>query len=419
MRDAETEALMREISDPLFEAAELDPESVQIFLNGDKALNAFVMGGQNMFINLGLLTEAESVDEVIGVIAHETGHIAGGHLVRGREAIRNAQKQSLLMAILGLGAGIMSGRPDVGGAVMAGGMSSAERTFLSFNRTQESAADRSGFRYLEAAGHSARGLRRVMESLQGQEVLSTSQQDPYMRTHPLSDERIKAIERHMETSAYTDADPPAALQAKFARVRAKAFGYLLGWRRTIKEYPPEDTSAPARYARAHGAWRKPDIKLAVREAEALNAEHPDDPYFLEFLGQIRFQSGDVEGALAAYEKSAALLPGQVLISKELARVQMAAGGADNLLGAVQNLRTGLRADRRNADAWSMLAEVYSRLGEQPHSDLARAEYAVLIGDWDIAMFSAQRAESAFAEGSPERLQAQDILSAAERALETR
>ncbi|MHC8510065.1 MAG: M48 family metalloprotease [Rhodospirillales bacterium] len=416
VRDTETEALIRGISDPLFEAAELTPENVRIFLNGDKSLNAFVMGGQNMFINLGLLTEAESVEEVIGVIAHETGHIAGGHLIRGQQAMRDAHKQSLLTAILGLGAGIVSGRADVGGAIMAGGMSSAQRTFLSFNRTQESAADRSAFRYLEATGQSARGLRRIMERLHGQEVLSTAQQDPYMRTHPLSDERIESADLHLEESAYTDAPAPEAVQTAFLRVRAKAFGYTLGWRRTIKEYPPEDVSAPARYARAHAAWRKPDIKRALAEAEALNADYPGDGYFLEFLGQIRFQSGDEEGALAAYKQSADILPDQPLILKELARVQIAAGGMDDLLGAVHNLRVSLRAERKNADTWGMLSEAYARTGDQPRSELARAEYAALIGDWEIAMFSAQRAETAFPEGSPEWLQAQDILAGAERVL---
>lgn len=415
VRDAETEALLRKISDPLFDAAGVAPSSVQIFLVNDEALNAFVAGGQNMFVNLGLLTHAETVEEVIGVVAHETGHISGGHLVRGQEALRNAYTQTLLGAVLGVGAGLLTGRGDVGAAVIAGTSTTGARSFLSFSRTQESAADRTAFRLLEATGQSARGLRAVMKKIEGQSALNSARQDPYMQTHPLSDERIDAIENHMASSRYTDADPPASVQTSFQRVRAKVLGYTKGWIHTLNVYPEADTSAPARYARAYAAWRRPNIKQAIAEMDTLIAEFPQDPYFNEFLGQLRFEAGDPEGARDAYAVAVAGLPDSPLILTEFARVKIEIGGEDNLRDAVDHLRVALRTQRKNPGTWRQLGIAYSRLGDDANASLALAEESALRNDWPLARHSAEKAATLFKEGTPGWLQAQDILGAADRA----
>jgi len=417
VRDAETEYLLRVISNPLFDAAGIPPESVRIFLVNDGALNAFVAGGQNMFINLGLLTGSKTVEEVIGVIAHETGHIAGGHLVRGQDAIRQAVNQSILTTILGIGAGVLTGRGDVAQAIIAGGNTTASRGFLGFSRTQESAADRAAFRYLEETGQTARGLQHIMQQLEGQEALNTGQQDPYLRTHPLSSERIEAIENHMATSAFSDATAPAAIQDAFLRVRAKVLGFTKGWQQVIREFPTTDISVPARYARAYAAWRRPDSTRALTEMDSLISEYPDDPYFLEFVGQLKFEVSDVPGALDAYQRAAAKLPNSPLIVTELARVQIETGDPVYLEDAIKNLRISLRHDRRSAATWRLLGIAYSRLGDEPNSTLALAEESSLRGDWQLARRNAGKAETLFKEGTPGWLQAQDILAAADRARE--
>ena len=417
VRDAETEKLIRIISNPLFEAAGIAPESVRIFLVNDTTLNAFVAGGQNMFINLGLLIESDSVEDVIGVIAHETGHIAGGHLVRGQEAYRDAATQSILTAILGVGAGILTGRGDVSTAIMAGGDTSAARSFLGFSRTQESSADRAAFRYLEATGQSAKGLQRIMIKLEGQEALNTSQQDPYLRTHPLSFERIKAAETHLATSKFADAVAPPAIQEAFTRTRAKVLGFTKGWQQTLRQFPNSDQSLAARYARAYAAWRKPDSARALSEMDSLITDHPNDPYFLEFIGQVKFEVGDIPGALVAYQQAAALLPNQPLIVTELARVQIESGDEAQLEDAIDNLRVSLRHDRRSAATWRQLGIAYARLGDEPNSTLALAEESALRGKWKQARYNAGKAETFFDEGSPQWLQIQDILSAADQARE--
>lgn len=426
VRDSEIEGILRGWSDPLFAAAGLDPASVRIFLVNDPGLNAFVAGGQNVFLNTGLLMAADTPGQVMGVVAHEAGHISGGHLARIGDAARAAEATGLFATLLGVGLialGAASGASDAGeagAAIVIGGQSAGMRAFLAYTRAQERSADRAALDTLDRAGVSARGLLDFLRKLEGQELLVSDRQDPYVRSHPLTAERIAFIADHVERSGRPeDAAPPAEI-VRHARMRAKLIGFLERPRRVLRTwYPERDVSLPARYARAVAYMRLPDLPKALAEIDALIAEAPADPWFAELKGQILFEHGDARGAAPWYERAAALAPGDALVLAGLGRAQAAAGDPALLPAAAQNLEAALRSDRDNALAWRTLAAARYGLGDDGGSALAAGEHALLVGSADNAARHAERAERHFAEGSRGWLQAQDIKNEAERIAQLR
>lgn len=414
VRDAETETSIREYATPLFEAAGLNPESVNIYLIHDPSLNAFVAGGQNIFLHTGVLMTADDVGEVIGVIAHETGHIAGGHLARTQDALASAKNASIVASVLGVGVGILTGRGDVAAAAVAGGSDIATRTFLTFSRGQESAADHAALRYLDTTGQSAEGIYRFLHVLEDQELLSASNQDPYLRTHPMSRERIEAIEQHLQNSPYTDTPALPRWQLAHERIQAKIYAYTHPLTYVLRKYPETDQSVAARYARAFAYYRKPDLNKALELIDELIAEHPDDPYFHELRGQMLFEHGKVMEALPSYQRAVELSPPSSILSLELGQAQIASEDDILLADAEANLRRSLALDNSSAMAWHQLAIAYGRQGKMPLSYLSLAEEAILRGRPADAIYHAERAVGQFPEGSREWLQAQDVLNAARR-----
>jgi len=414
IRDTETENTIRGYATPIFAAAGLNPSDVRIFIINDKQLNAFVAGGQNLFINSGLIMTAKSANQVIGVIAHEAGHIAGGHLARVQDELRKATAEQIVAMVLGAAAAMASGRPDLGTAVGSGGTNIAQRSFLAYTRTQEGSADAAGMKYLDATGQSARGLQEFMETLSGQELLSTARQDPYLRTHPLTSNRISAIKAHVARSSHSDAPPNPDFERQHERVVAKLRGFLDAPSVTLRRYPESDTSLPARYARTVANFRKGDLEHALNEIDALIAEHPDDPYFHELKGEMLFERGRPAEALEPYETAAKLLPHAPLIRVELARVQLSLNDPQLLESAIVNLRAAVAYERDRAFAWRQLAIAYGRNGQMGESSLALAEEAMLKRNKPEARFHAGKAETLLAAGSPGWLQAQDILQQVNR-----
>ncbi len=411
IRDTEIENTIRTYATPLFEAAGLDPASVRIFLVNDRSLNAFVAGGQNLFINTGLLMRAEDAGQVIGVIAHEAGHIAGGHLSRVHDALERGAAETILALVLGAAAGLATGRPDLAGAIIGGGQNVAVRNFLQYSRTQEGAADAAALSYLDETEQSARGLMEFFEVLSGQELLSPSRQDPYIRTHPLTRERIEAVKAHVATSEYSDRPLPESTRGLHARMRAKLFAFLDDPQYTMRRYPPNDDRLVARYARAVAYHRAADLDAALAEIEPLLAQYPEDPYFHELKGQILFESGRVDAAYEPYQTAAMLLPDAPLIRANLAQVQIAKGDPESLRRAVENLEASLRYERQRPSVWRQLGIAQGRLGNEAESALALAEEAMLRQKYPEAKFHAGKAEQMFPQGSPGWLKAQDILSA--------
>lgn len=412
IRDAEIEDTIRRMSTPLFQAAGLAPSSVSIHIVADKSLNAFVADGQRMFVHTGLLMRADSASQVIGVIAHETGHISGGHLSRFGRAGQQGLATSVIATILGAATALGTGRPDVGVAVIAGGQQLAQRNFFSFTRSQEGSADQAALSLLDATGQSARGLLEFMGILENQELLITNNQDPYVRTHPLSTDRIQAIEAHIAKSANSDTPTPPAMELRFQRAKAKLIGYFEPPNITFRVYPDTDQSIPARFARAFAYSKIPDKDKSLATLDSLLKDIPDDPYFLELKAQVLFESGDVAGALQPFGRAVAIVPEEPLIRFEYARALIESPAPGDLEIAVEQLKFALSREPKYMSGWRNLGIAYGRLGDTGRSSIALAEEAMLKGDFAVVNYHAGRAVEIFPRGSREWLQAEDLLLAA-------
>lgn len=411
IRDAESENIIRTLAVPLFQAAGLDPNAVRIRMIQNKQLNAFVAGGQNIFIHTGLIVTADGPDALKGVIAHETGHIEGGHLVRSRDAIAEASTIQMIGTILGAAAGIATGDGRVGQAVIAGSAQVGARTFLQFSRTQESAADQAAMRLLDATGRSAKGLERFLGTLEGQDLLSDRFQDPYIRTHPLSKDRMETLARHNATSRFADTPPPADEQLLFDRMVAKLYGFLEPLSNVLKRYPETDQSVPARYARAIAYYRIPDLPRALNLIDGLISEMPDDPYFYELKGQMLFENGRARESLEFYRKAINLAPMEPLVLLELARVELEIDDPTLLDQSIEHFRLAARLGEGSSFVWRQLGIAYGRKGDMAMSSLALAEAELRVGQLANAEFQATRAKSMLPPGTGAHLQALDILEA--------
>lgn len=417
IRDAEIESIIRTYATPLFQAAGLSPQGIRLYLVQDRSLNAFVAGGLNMFINTGLLMQAEHPGQVIGVIAHETGHLSGGHLATRGTALEQTRGALIATYLLGIGAALATGEGGVGAAVISGGQDIALRGLLQYTRAQESAADQAAVTLLQATGQSPRGLLEFMEKLQGQEVLLTDNQDPYLRTHPLTQERVTFLENALRQSPYADTPPSAELVAMHDRMRAKLIGFLQPLGQVLRIYPEDDTSLPARYARAIAYYRVPDIEQALGEIDGLLAEAPGDPYFRELKGQMLLEHGRVAEALPEYQAAANALPDAPQIRQALAKAQIQLDDREMDRAALSNLAETLRQEPNNSSAWRLAAVAHGRLGDQGMTALALAESALARGRFAEARDRANHAIGLLQENSASWLRAQDLKNEAERRLD--
>ncbi len=417
IRDAEIENTIRAYANPLFSTAGLDPNAVSIYLIDDRSLNAFVAGGQNMFFHTGLLMRSEHAGQVIGVMAHETGHIAGGHLTRFDAAVQRAQIESVVALVLAGAAAVLSGQGAAAGAVMGAGQDAAMRNFLKYSRTQESAADQFAVNLLDDTGTSCRGMLEFFEVLQGQEFLVTSRQDPYVRSHPLTSQRVDFVRNHVAHSRFSDAPLPAKYVAMHKRMRAKLVGFLEPTPRVYQRYKESDNSLESRYARAIARHRDARTDDAVRLVDSLIAEHPRDPYFHELKGQILFESGRIDDALGPYQKSVQLLPREALLRSALAAAQLETNDPALLKPALLHLKEASRMDAEVPRTWRLLAIAYGRLNQKGMMVLSLAEEAIRINRIKEAVRYSKQATEMLPKGSPGWVRAQDMGREAQKLIE--
>ena len=417
IRDAEIEDTIRAYAAPLLEAAGLGKDAVRLHIVNDSSINAFVAGGPNLFLSSGMLAAAEEPSEIIGVLAHEIGHIAGGHLVRTRDAMEDASAEMILATVLAAGA-IIAGEGEVGSAIISGGQALAQQSFLRYSREQEQSADQAAVRLLERTGQSVAGLLRMFQRLEERERLAISEVNSYARTHPLTRERIRFIRDHVETDRTSSSVPDAHITAH-RRMVAKLKGFLDPPEATFRAYPDEDQSTEARYARAIAYYQIPDLERALAALDALLADHPDDPWFHELKGQVLFENGRVSEAIAPYERAVALKGDAGLLRLGLARAQIETGDAAFLASAIENLEAATRLEPKVPQHWYQLGIARGRAGERPASSLAFAEAAYLRGDAERAHYHATLAAENLPHGSAGWLRAEDILNAAKLAARKR
>ena len=419
LRDAETEQLLKDMVAPLVEASELQPGNVELVLINDGSINAFVAGGQAIYVHTGLINEAETANEVQGVLAHELGHITAGHVVRFDERTKAATNISILSLLLGVGAAL-AGAGEGAMGIIAAGQQAAMGSFLAFNRDQEAATDLAGARYLSGAGITGRGMIKFFERLRGNEIragYSQADEAAYARTHPLSGDRIQVLRGLLEQDPAWDTPPDPDLQERFVRVRAKLFGYLAEPHRTLNAYPPSDTSIPARYARAYAYHKDARVELALAEADALLALEPDNPWFLELKGQVLLESGRPVEALVPLRRANELTLANPLIAGMLGHALIATEDQSYFPEAEQVLRASVQRDRYNPFAWYQLGVVYEARGDVPRARLASAEVQVMNRQYPQALANAQAAEAYLPYGSPDWIRAQDVALEARAELE--
>lgn len=416
IRDAEIEHTIRSYASPLLRAAGINQRDVGLHIVNDKALNAFVARGQRIFLTTGLLMSADSPDQVIGVLAHEIGHITGGHLARLDGAMDDARNQALIGQLVGIAIGLLAQDAGVAAAGSAAGTGVAVKNLLKYSRTQENSADQVAINLLEQTRISAQGLLEFFEKLQDQELLVRSRQDPYVVTHPLTSGRIAFIRNHVEKkSRYSDAKLPAHFTVMHGRMVAKLKGFINPPSQTLSEYKADDSSVNARYARAVAYYRDARLQEALPIVDSLIAEAPDDPYFHELKGQILFENGELNDALPAYGKAVELRPNQPLLRVGLAHVQLELNKPDLISAALANLQQAIRYDGSMPLSWRLAATAYGRNGELGLSALALAEHNLLLGRFLDAEGQAKRAMRILKENTPGWLRAQDIAGTSERA----
>ncbi len=407
--DTEIEDMLRDFSDPILRAADLRPEDVRIHLIADREINAFVTGGQQIFFHTGLITESETPEELMGVIAHEVGHIAGAHLARRGEAASAAWAPTLLAIGLGVLA-IAAGAPDAGAALIAGSQQFGFASLIAYNQTQESAADQAGATFLETAGISSEGLLKFFENFRYQEVLSNARRFQYFRTHPLSSDRIEALRDRVERSSYTGYRLNNDEQMRLDMAKAKIIGFLEPPSTTYGVYPESDQSLPARYARAVASYRAPDLRRALALTDALIAEQPENPYFLELKGQILFEFSQVTNSIAYHERAVELAPNKPLLMIALARSLAESPDRKDIPRAVELLEGAIRIEKDNAFAWGELAKAYDAMGRPGDARLATAEQAFAVGVSPRAFVFARRSLEHLEAGTPAWQRAQDIIA---------
>ena len=412
IRDAEIENTIRIYAAPVFRAAGLNPEDIDVHIVNDRSLNAFVAAGLNMFFHTGLLLRVETPNQLIGVIAHETGHISGGHLARLPDAMR-ASWDTMIVSLLGAAAAAAAGRGDAAMASVLAGQQIAERQFLRYTRTLEASADQAGVTFLDRAQQSSRGLMEFLQILADQDFLAADRQDPYVRSHPISAERVEFVRTWVAGSRFSGMPTAPGLLELHKRMRAKLLGYT-DPTRALVQHRENDTTLEGRYARAFAFYRRGEMMRALPLVDSLLAEAPDDPYFNETRGQFTYESGRPREALPYYEKAVAALPDNALLRMGLAGAALATEDPSLVARAIQQLEQAQLRETNSAELWRLLSVAYGRDRQLGMSALAQAEQALLLGRRVDARAHAERAERLLPAGSPHILRLQDIKNAAER-----
>ncbi len=417
IRDAETEQLLRDYTAPIFKAAGIRTGAAKVIIVSDRSFNAFVANGQKIFVNVGSIMDAKTPNELIGVLAHESGHIAGGHLARLRMELANATIFAVAGMLMGGAAVAASSRSrnvgsnsaGVAGAIL-GPQEMARRALLSYQRGEEQAADIAAVNYLNATGQSARGLLATLERFQNDSLFKTSSIDPYLLSHPLPRERISNLEQLARKSAHWDRTDAPALQLRHDMVRAKLFGFTTNSGEAARRYPLSDTSMPARYARAIAAYRFGRLDDGLSQIGSLIAAQPNNPWFHEVRGQALLEAGRPDQAVEPLRRASSLAPGGTPIQVMLGHALLSSNNPKNVDQAITILTRVTQREADYAEAFQFLAMAYEKKGNQPQAMISAAQGLMLMGRFVEARTQADRVKKLVPENSPIWLKADDIMT---------
>ena len=413
IQDAEIETTIFNWLEPILIAASLNPRSIKIYYINDDSINAFVAGGQNIFINTGLIIKAKDHNAVLGVLAHEAGHIAGGHLIKTSKAVEKAQHTSIIATIITAGLMAISHSKDLDvrgiSRLATIGPSIAERNFYKFSRENERFADAAAIKYMKVVNRPIRPLANLLNEIGKQELLHENRQDPYLRTHPISRDRMNEILDETKNEKEIDSNKNKIEKIAYNRIVAKIIAFTNPPGKTLLLYPKEDLSIEARYARAIAYLRLPDLKKGIKEILSLINEHPNDPFFPELLGQMYFENGKIYESIRMYKKSNKILPNNNIILLALSRSQIEYGEIEEINEAKINLKNIVNSQPNNVAAWRLLSIVEAKLDNIELAQLASAELYFLLNDYNLAIQFAKKSRLLFEKDSPNDIRAQDII----------
>ena len=419
LRDTETEQLLREYTRPILRAAGMEKQNIQMVIINQGVFNAFVADGRRIFVNYGAILQSETPNQIIGVMAHETGHLAGGHLAKMREQMAQAQTQMIIAMLLGAGAmvagaqggGGNSGLANAGAAMFSAPGEIIRRNLLSYVRQQEENADKAGVKFLTATGQSARGMYETFKRFTDESLFAARGTDPYVQSHPMPAQRVSALEELARSSPYWDKKDDPALQLRHDMVRAKISAFMERQDTVYRRYPLSNNGLPARYAHAISTYLHGDLRSAIAQIDALIQQQPNNPYFHEVRGQALLEGGKPQEAIAPLRKAVALSNNSPLIEMLLGQALVATGNNAYTDEAIAILRAAVARETEAPIGYMQLAMAYGRKGDYAQADLASAQAAYLRGDSKTARDLASRAKTRFAIGTPGWVKADDIVSA--------
>jgi len=419
LRDTEIEQLLRDYTRPILRSAGLEKQNIQVVIINDSAFNAFVADGRRIFVNYGALMQSETPNQIVGVLAHETGHLAGGHLAKLREQLAQAQTQMIIAMLLGAGAMVAgsrggnsnSGLANAGAAAIVAPQEVIRRTLLSYQRQQEENADRAGVKFLTATGQSAKGMYETFKRFTNESLFAARGTDPYVQSHPMPAERVAALEEMARSSPYWDKKDDPALQLRHDMMRAKTSAFMERQDTVYRRYPLSNDSLPARYAHAIATYRHGDLRTALTQIDGLIQVQPANPYFYELRGQALLEGGKPTEAIAPLRKAVQLSNNAPLIEMLLGQALVASNNKAYTEEAIAILRAAVGRETEAPIGYSQLAMAYGRKGDFAQADLASAQAAYLRGDNKTARDLASRAKTRFAIGTPGWVKADDIVTA--------
>jgi len=417
LRDTESEALLREYTRPILRAAGLEKQNIQMVIINDSSFNAFVADGRRIFVNYGAIMKSETPNQLIGVLAHETGHLAGGHLAKLREQLSQAQTQMIIAMLLGAGAMVAgaagggSGLANAGAAAVTAPQEMIRRTLLSYQRQQEENADRAGVKFLTATGQSPKGMYETFQRFTSESLFAARGADPYLQSHPMPADRVAALAELARASPYWEKKDEPSLQMRHDMMRAKISAFMERQDTVYRRYPLSNTSLPARYARAITSYLHGDLNNALTQIDGLIQAQPNNAYFYELRGQALLEGGRANDAIAPLHKALALSNNAPLIEMLLGQALVATDNKAHTDEAIAILRAAVARESEAPLGYSQLAMAYGRKGDYAEADLASAQAAYLRGDNKTARDLASRAKTRFAVGTPGWVKADDIVSA--------
>ncbi len=419
IRDTEAEQLLRDYTRPILRAAGLEKQNIQVVIINESVFNAFVADGRRIFVNHGAILQSETPNQIIGVLAHETGHLAGGHLSKLRDQLAQAQTQMIIAMLLGAGAvvagasrgGGNNGLTSAGAAAFSAPAEVIRRTLLSYQRQQEENADRAGVKFLTATSQSAKGMYETFKRFTNESLFAARGSDPYVMSHPMPAERVAALAEFARSSPYWEKKDDAALQLRHDMVRAKISAFMERQDTVYRRYPLSNDSLPARYAHAIATYRHGDLRNALAQIDALIQMQPTNPYFYELRGQALLEGGKPAEAVAPLRKAVQLSNNAPLIEMLLGQALVATDNKAYTDEAIAILRAAVGRETEAPLGYSQLAMAYGRKGDYAQADLASAQAAYLRGDNKTARDLASRAKTRFTIGTPGWVKADDIVTA--------